>query len=119
MPNPISLRLLGEADLRHPDGSPVTAVLRQPKRLALLAFLAAGDARFVARDSLLGAFWPGLDLEHGRAALRRAIYFLRRAVGDDVLESRGDDVGVADGKLTCDVTAFEAAIKRGHDEAAL
>lgn len=115
----IDLRLLGEADLRDPAGSPVTAVLRQPKRLALLAYLAAGDARFVPRDSLLAIFWPSLDLEHARAALRRALYFLRQALGDEVIESRGEDVGLSENLIRSDVEAFEAALAAGDAAAAL
>ncbi len=94
--------------------------MQQPKRLALLAYLALSTAgTFRRRDSLIGLFWPDLDGEHARGALRRSLYFLRRGCGDDVIIARGDDeVGIRPDALWCDVTACEAAITAGrHDEA--
>ncbi len=94
-----TLRLLGAPDLHDASGRQIPAVLRQPKRLALLAYLALQPrGRFVRRDSLVGLFWPELDQEHARAALRRALHFLRRALGDECIESRGDEeVRIPDG----------------------
>ena len=90
------------------------AVLQQPKRLALLVYLAtAAHGRPVRRDTLLARFWPDLDQEHARAALRRALYFLRQACGADLIIGRGDDeVAVDIGALWCDATDFDAAIDR-------
>lgn len=108
----LRLTTLGGVDLRSPRGE-AAAVLRQPKRLALLAYLARGVAagKFVRRDSLLALFWPDLNQDHARAALRRAIYFLRQALGDDVIEGRGDDeLRLSPHALTCDATEFEAAL---------
>ena len=48
------LRLLGQMDLRDPQGREVTAVVVQPKRLALLAYMAmTGATGFQRRDLLL------------------------------------------------------------------
>ena len=67
----LELRTLGVADLRTRNGVELTAVEQQPKRFALLAYLAiAAPARFVRRDTLLGLFWPELDAEHARAPRR-------------------------------------------------
>ena len=110
----IELRTLGSLDLRQ-DGKEVSAVLKQPKRLALLAYLAINTPRrFHRRDALLGMFWPELDQGHARAALRRAIYFLRQAIGDDVIVGRGDEeLAVQDGFVS-DVAGFEAALAAGN-----
>ena len=110
----IELRTLGALDLRQ-QGKPVQAVLQQPKRLALLAYLAmATPHRFHRRDALLGMFWSELDQGHARAALRRALYFLRQALGDEILLGRGDEeVAVAEAGLWCDVGGFEQAIVAG------
>jgi serine/threonine-protein kinase len=55
----IQLRILGPTDLRTADGRELRPVLQQPKRLALLAYLAlAGPHHFRQRDSILGLFWP-------------------------------------------------------------
>jgi serine/threonine-protein kinase len=121
MHQPLRLTLLGGIDLRHADGREARPVLQQPKRLALLAYLALNPKRlFHRRDSLLALFWPDLDQSHARAALRRATYFLRRALGDHLLLSRGDEeLGLPQGLLWCDAVAFEAAIDAGNQRAAL
>ncbi|MDQ6830767.1 MAG: hypothetical protein M3081_18045 [Gemmatimonadota bacterium] len=112
----IDLRTLGVLDLRGADGHEFRPVLQQPKRLALLVYLAvATPQRFHRRDTLLGLFWPELDTEHARAALRRSLYFLRRALGDGVLVGRGDEeVGLAAERLACDVHGFESALEEGR-----
>lgn len=117
----IQFHTLGILDLRGPDGREVRSVLQQPKRLALLAYLAvAAPRRFHRRDSLLALFWPELDQEHARAALRRALYFLRSELGPDVVTGRGDDeVGVPEQALWCDATALEKVFEEGDVERAL
>ena len=118
-PPVIRLRLLGAAELRAADGSELTDLLRQPKRLALLTYLAAATpVRFHRRDSLLAMFWPELDDSHARGALRRSLHFIRRHVGEAVA-GRGDEVGVDAAALWCDVSAFREAIATGAPEDAL
>src|SRR2546426_229351 len=109
----IELRLLGGLDLRRGGGLKLDGFLTQPKRVALLAFLAAATPpRFHRRDTLLGLFWPELDQEHARAALRQALHGLRRGLGTDVLTSRGDEeVGVDEQRLWCDVRTFHQALE--------
>jgi DNA-binding SARP family transcriptional activator len=116
----VRLHVLGGAEVILPDGQPADEVARQPKRLALLAFLAlARGARYQRRDVLLATLWPELDAGRARAALRRATYFLRRALGDATIVSRGDELGVAADRLWCDAVAFQAALDAGHLEQAL
>ena len=111
----IELRTLGSLDLRQ-GGKEVRAVLKQPKRLALLAYLAiTTPRRFHRRDVLLGMFWPELDQGHARAALRRAIYFLRQALGDDVIVGRGDEeLAIQEEGFVSDVARFESAMAAGN-----
>ena len=116
----LELRTLGLMNLRGPDGTDCDAVQRQPKRLALLAFLAASSPRrYHRRDVLLATFWPELDTPHARAALRRSIYFLRQALGDSAIEGRGDEEIAAGPDVWCDAAAFDAAIAAGRLEDAL
>ncbi len=117
----LELRTLGGADLRIRGGSELTAVVQQPKRFALLAYLAiAAPSRFVRRDTLLGLFWPELDAEHARAALRRSLYFLRRSVGDEVVVGHGEEeVGIAPAALWCDAVAFREALAARNPVGAL
>jgi serine/threonine-protein kinase len=115
----IDFTTLGTVDLRR-DGEELRNVLLQPKRLAVLAYLVTAAPRgFHSRDTVLGLFWPDLDQERARNAMRQALHFLRKAVGEEVLTSRGDrDIGVAPGTLTCDAVRFDEALAAGRlDEA--
>jgi serine/threonine-protein kinase len=117
----IGFRLLGSVDLKGSEGETLRSVLAQPKRVALLAYLAvARPNAFHRRDKLLGLFWPESDQEHGRGALRKALYLLRQSLGEGVIDSRGDEeIGLAEGAVWCDTAAFEAALDAGEPEQAL
>ncbi|MGH7530654.1 MAG: BTAD domain-containing putative transcriptional regulator [Gemmatimonadales bacterium] len=108
----IRCRVLGALDLRDAGGRELRAVLAQPKRLALLVYLALATRRgFTRRDSVLALFWPEHDTEHARNALSQAVHFLRRTLGADVLVSRnGDALAVDPSHLWCDAVAFEQAL---------
>jgi DNA-binding SARP family transcriptional activator len=114
------LRTLGTLDLRGPHGVPLAPLLAQPKRAALLAYLALARPRGpVRRDILLATFWPEMPDERARAALRNALSFLRKAA-PGVLQVRGDDaVAVAEDALGCDVLRMEAALAAGDVAGAL
>lgn len=116
----IHLRVLGSPDLRRADGQEIRYVLVQPKRVALLAYLTVAAPRgFHRRDSLVARFWPELDAERARAALRNAIYQLRQALGPDSLETRGaEEVRLAEAACWCDALEFQEALAGGRlDEA--
>jgi len=110
------LRTLGALTLRGSDGSELRAVLTQPKRFALLTYLALANSHgFCRRDTIVGLFWPEMDQEHARNALRQAVWFLRRALGDGVVLGRGEDeLGVSEEHFRCDATAFERACAAGR-----
>src|SRR5437867_6132578 len=112
----VEFRILGALNLLGAGGHELTSVLAQPKRVALLAYLAAATPRRLhRRDSLVARFWPELDQEHARAALRQALHGLRHALGDGVLVSRGDeDIGLDDARIRCDVVEFERAAEAGR-----
>jgi DNA-binding SARP family transcriptional activator/TolB-like protein len=117
----IQLRLLGSLALTGPAGEELPAVLRQPKRLALLAYLAVASPRgFHRRDTLLALFWPERDTEHARAALSHGLYTLRRTLGEGVIVSRGDEeVGIDRELCWCDAVALEEAVDAGRLEEAI
>ena len=117
----IELRTLGALQLNGPPGRDYETVVAQPKRLALLLHLAVAHRDgFARRDTLLGLFWPNLDDAHARSALRQALTFLRRALGDDILVSRGsEEVGVSASALETDVVLFDRACDAGDFAAAL
>lgn len=117
----IELRTLGTLDLRRRDGPELLSVLSQPKRAALLCYLALARPRgFHKRDRLLPLFWPEADAEHARASLRQAIHRLRDSLGEAVIRSRGDeDLGLDGSLLWCDAVAFEEALDADEAERAL
>ena len=108
----IQLHTLGALNLQK-DGVEVRSVLSQPKRLALLVFLASARPRgFHSRDTLLGLCWPESDDAAARNALRQALHYLRRSLGEEALTSRSDrDVGVDPAVVWCDAAAFDTAIE--------
>jgi serine/threonine-protein kinase len=113
----IELRVLGATALTDPaDGHELESVLAQPKRLALLAYLAIARPRgFHRRDSVLGLFWPEATEERARHALSQALYVLNRGMGPGVIQTRGDhEIGVDRNALWCDVVAFEEALNAGE-----
>ena len=114
----IELRMLGRLSLTGADGREVRGLLGQPRRLALLAYLAAASPQgFHRRDTLLALFWPELDQEHARAALRQALHVVRDALGGDAVTSRGDEeIGLDFAQVSCDVAAFERALRMGQLE---
>jgi DNA-binding SARP family transcriptional activator len=115
----LCLYLLGRLELGPAAGAEQAAVLAQPKRLALLAYLAVAASTYQRRDMLLALFWPELDEFSARRALRNTLYQLRLTLGDEVFISRGDDELMVDGAvLGCDAVALREAVTAGrYDEA--
>jgi DNA-binding SARP family transcriptional activator/TolB-like protein/Tfp pilus assembly protein PilF len=117
----ILLRTLGQIDVEDSAGRDVRTVLAQSKRLALLIYLAlAKPAGYRRRDTVVGLFWPELDEEHARGSLRQALSFLRRALGEDIVLTRGEEeVAANPAALWCDATAFDEAAGARRDADAL
>ena len=114
----IELRTLGGLRLEDGRGRDLCGQL-QPKRLALLIYLAQAPRRFHRRDSLLALFWPELDSSGGRNALRQSLYALRHCLGNGALIARGyEEVAISD-RVWSDVVGFESALASGHPERAL
>jgi len=116
-----TLRMLGGVRLSNADGSEADTLLRQPKQLALLAYLALPrPGTWHRRDSLLGVFWPELDQSRARTSLRSALYALRRQLADGSIRTRGDDeVSVDPALLSTDVGLMLDDLDAGRHHAAL
>ena len=108
----IRLRTLGQIDLTAADGGDADTLVAQPKRFALLCYLAIPKpGTMLRRDTLLGVFWPKGDSEHTRTALRQALAHIRKALGHDVIVKRGaEEVGLDPDLFWCDVAAYEQAL---------
>ena len=114
----IRLRTFGAVDIRDAEGRELRSLLVQPKRLALLIYLAlAPRSQYRRRDKVVALFWPELDEEHARGALRQALSFLRRVLGPRVIIGRGEhEIGIDGACLQCDACAFIHAIGAGSAE---
>ncbi len=114
-----SLRMLGGIGLTRGDGVDVDALLRQPKRVAVLAFLSLPrPGTWHRRDTLLLTFWPDLDQSRARSSLRSMLHSLRRHLPEGVVRTRGDEeVGLDPSLISTDVSAMleEAASGRHAD----
>ncbi|NIW35202.1 MAG: hypothetical protein GWN32_01055 [Gemmatimonadetes bacterium] len=109
----IELVTLGDVTARR-DGVELEALLSQRQQLALLIYLAIEGP--TARTRLLSIFWPDREAERARHSLSQALYALRGAVGEDVLQLEGDKVSVAESACRVDALDLRAAAEDGDWE---
>jgi DNA-binding SARP family transcriptional activator/TolB-like protein/Tfp pilus assembly protein PilF len=104
----IELHTLGGIELRRSSAEALDSLTSQPKRLALLAYLALAErSDFRRRDVTVALLWPELDAQHARGSLRQALHFLRRSLGDGVIAVRGEEeIGVHRAAISCDAVEF-------------
>lgn len=112
----VFLRLFGGLQLEAPGAALPRQILHK-KRLALLALLAV--SKRLSRDKLAGFLWPEHDEDKARHQLASAIYELRRALGENAVESIGDTVASAEAVIGSDVADFERFRSAGNLEAAV
>jgi DNA-binding SARP family transcriptional activator len=117
----IRLHVLGAPRLAGDRAAERRRVLTQPRRVALLAYLALrarhGPER---RDTLLAMFWPESDTNHARGALRNALHFLRGALGPGAIRSIGsEEVHVDLNLVWCDAVEFDRLCDYGDLSGAL
>ena len=117
----IELDTLGTTNLREVGVGEISSVLAQPKRMALLVYLATARPRgFHRRSTLLALFWPEQDERHARWSLNQALTYLREALGSSAVRSRGaEEIGLDTQTISCDAVAFETACDEQQWEAAL
>lgn len=91
---------------------------QQPKRLALLAYLAVANPRGPhRRDDLIALLWPEMSDERARSALRQALHGLRRSLGEDVIQNYGTELLDLNRTLvSCDLWELEAALDLAQTE---
>ena len=116
----IRLTTLGRAALTGPEASHVHAVLAQPKRVALLAYLALSPSQCASREKLATLFWEESDEKKARGALRKALHFLRDRLGADIfLAGQGSDIKLNTAVFWCDAIAFRQEMDAANYETAL
>jgi len=117
----IELSTLGTTYLQKVGVGEIGSVLAQPKRMALLVYLATARPRgFHRRSTLLALFWPEHDERHARWSLNQSLRYLREALGHRVIRSRGaDEIGLDPEAIWSDAVAFEMACAKQQWELAL
>ncbi|MCU0648130.1 MAG: hypothetical protein MUF00_09050, partial [Gemmatimonadaceae bacterium] len=96
--------------------SAANEVTTAPKRLALLAWLAAHvDRGPVQRGEVAAVLWPERTERQARSALRQIVYEIRRGVGVPIITSTLTTVQFAADIADCDVIAFDRAVAQGDD----
>lgn len=117
----VRLRLLGAVDLKRVTGDGERTITLQSKRIAVLVYLAmAKSSSYQRRDSLIGVFWPELNQDRARAALRKTLHSLRVSVGPDVIVARGDEeIGLAHDAVECDASTFLSRVQAGDLKGAM
>ena len=87
------------------DGKPIEVDTR--KAIALLAFLAVSGTRH-SRDALANLLWPEYDQVHARAALRRTLSTLNKALRGDWLDIDRESVALTGEPRPClDIYHFQ------------
>ena len=92
------------------DGQRLGGAAAQPRRLALLAVLAASRERGVTRDRLLAMLWPEAADERARKGLNQALYALRQELGADEVLLGAQDLRLNPELITSDVSLFTSAL---------
>jgi PAS domain S-box-containing protein len=114
-PARLSLRVLGAVQLNRVSDRKSERLSIQPKRAALLAYLALHCVDGPCpRELLLPLFWPEVSEARARGALRKAIHELRSVLGDDVIKSSGSDqLSISFDSFDCDASQFNALLSTG------
>lgn len=113
----LRLHTLGQVYLER-DGVRVGGTAAQPRRLALLAVLAAAGTRGVSRDRLLALLWTDTEEERARKGLNQALYAIRREIGSDDAITGTRDLVLVPEFVRSDIAEFTSAISGGDLERA-
>jgi DNA-binding SARP family transcriptional activator/tetratricopeptide (TPR) repeat protein len=111
----LEIRILGSPQVER-DGDPVEVDTR--KAIALLVYLAVTEGPH-GRDALASLLWPEYDQERARAALRRTLSALKKALGGRWLTAGRGAVGLDGDEIFVDTRWFAELERRtrdhGHD----
>jgi DNA-binding SARP family transcriptional activator len=105
----IRIRALGPIEL-YVDGGAAPRELMWRKNLALLLYLSRSPDRRRSRDHLIGLLWGDKPDPAARHSLNEALRVIRKAAGDDVLESRGNQVVLREDALYIDVEELDGLL---------
>jgi len=117
---PATVVTLGRLGVEGAASEGTTALLSQPKRLAVLLYvLLSQRGGALSRDQVISVFWPESDSMRARNSLRQTLSFIRTCLGPDAVVSVGVQGLTVASHLTCDAVQFEALLTTGRREEAL
>ena len=102
----IDIRLFGGLVIDSNDGPPVAALGRKSE--CLIGLLALSDGMQVTRQQAAGLIWSDRGEEQARASLRQELSLLRRAIGDDVITTTKQTIGLVSENVSVDVLEFRS-----------
>jgi DNA-binding SARP family transcriptional activator len=108
-----AIRLLGGFGVEVNGRQVPSGAWRHRRAADLIKLLALAPEHRLHRDQVMDTLWPDLSPESAGANLRKAIHFLRRALGttDPVVIEGGFVALCPDWPVSTDVDAFESAAK--------
>ena len=104
----IELRAFGPVTVRIAGGEPPARLLWR-KHLALLVYLALSPRRTRGRDQVIGLLWADKPEAAARHSLNEAVRVLRRAAGDDALQTVNGQLRLD--RVDCDIDRFDALVR--------
>jgi predicted ATPase/DNA-binding SARP family transcriptional activator len=118
MPSRLVLQLLGLPQV-HLDDEPIATDRR--KAIALLAYLTVNDIsrgrQRYSRESLSALFWPDYEQAKAFSNLRRTIWEVHQAVGENWLIAERDSVHLnPEAEIDLDIARFRALISKSHKQ---
>ena len=95
--------------LTAPDRTPCTSSARS-ERWICVPPTGARPHGFQRRERIASFFWPESDAERSRHSLRQALHAIRTSLGENALETRGDDeVALSTAHVWCDAVELDLA----------
>jgi Tol biopolymer transport system component/DNA-binding SARP family transcriptional activator len=111
----LEVNTFGRLHVRGESGV-ISGSAAQPRRLAILALLAAAGEQGLTREKVLAYLWPDTEEDRARRGLNQALYALRQDLGSDDVFLGSRDLRLNPDLISSDVAEFEAAIQRGRLE---
>ncbi|MBI5600488.1 MAG: AAA family ATPase [Gemmatimonadetes bacterium] len=104
----LTLSTLGTLQASTTDAQGTTRTLSRGKPVAMLAYLACIPGHKASREHLSALLWGDVDSDAARQNLRQTVWYLKKKLGDGLLEVSGEVLGLA-ATFTCDRDEFLAA----------
>ncbi|MBM3906992.1 MAG: AAA family ATPase [Gemmatimonadetes bacterium] len=114
----LTLATLGSLQATSTDREGTVRPLGRGKPVAMLAYLACIPGHRASREHLAALLWGDVDSDAARQNLRQTIWYLKKKLGDGLLDVTGEMIGLAV-PCACDRDEFVAAAQRADFAAAI